>query len=131
MLTASLTALAAPNNSLTEHKLGVQPISENSELGNVTLYGYVKNLTWGKGPFNITIPRIMPANALILVFEGTHLVTQTQTDGNGKYVCSVPKLLVYKLEVHIYDGDELVGWIYRTALVLFRDKYVPIMFWDL
>jgi hypothetical protein len=135
MLIASFTALAVPNSSLTEHKLGTQPISENSDLVNVTLYGYVKVWTWVKGPFGILIPKKVPLpNVEVWVFQGVNpslgnwhviLVTNDQ----GYYECSVAPSHFYS--VGAKRGDSSNDWKWKRFLVLSKDMYAPITFSDL
>jgi len=114
------------------YELGIQSISENGELVNVTLYGYVKVWTWVTGPFGIPIPKKLPADANILVLlGGTTIWTENNTDDRGYYECSVRQFSMYQLRIKRYEGGELVGWKTRTILVLFKDKYAPFIFWDL
>ncbi len=131
MLITSLVAIAAPNNSLTEHELGTQPINENSNLDNVTITGRIRILTKVEGPFGIKIPKIVPASdsvVYVLNKEGS-MVTWALADNQGYYECSVEPMTFYELGVKIIYEDDWICSLHRPVFVLSEDKHVSFILW--
>jgi hypothetical protein len=137
MLIASFTALAGSNISLTSrpeaYESSIQPISENGELGNVTIYGYVR--AWVRGPYGLQ--HIIPIpNAEVIVWSkpgsSYHFEVETETNDQGHYACSVRQRQDYRVYVKVWgEDDELLGITYKDIHVSFWDKRVSFILWRL